>query len=224
MLLQFALGRPGAGHGGSLISLALAANASRMLLFPALLAVVFAYVREPSWAGLAAVAAAAGGLALTHPPHVALVVIVLAGFLVARALLARQDVGPLAAALAAVIVQQARSRSGCCRSCGRPRRTTRSGKLHRAFANYRNELDVFGLHRYRLKPELFGRAGAVSVAAIALLPFAVFARRRLWAAFALGGMLAAYAVSLSRSERSPADGRGASRRRRWCSRRCTSRA
>jgi hypothetical protein len=34
------------------------------------------------------------------------------------------------------------------------------------------------------------------VAAIALLPFAVFARRRLWAAFALGGMLAAYAVSL----------------------------
>ena len=74
----------------------------RMLLFPALLAVVFAYVREPSWAGLAAVAAAAGAIALTHPPHSALVVIVLAGFLVARALLARQDVGPLAAALAAV--------------------------------------------------------------------------------------------------------------------------
>ena len=169
-----------------------------MLLFRALLAVVFAYVRGPSWAGLAAVAAASGALALTHPPHVALVVIVLAGFLlVARALLARQDVGPLAAGAGC------RDRSGrrggalaAADRAGDRRHNPGAGELHRAFANYRNELDVFGLHRYRLKPELFGRAGAVSVAAIALLPFAVFARRRLWAAFALGGMLAAYAVSL----------------------------
>jgi len=197
VLLQFALLGLAPGHGGSLISLGLAANASRMLLFPALLAVVFAYVREPSWTRLAAVAAAAGALSLTHPPHAALVVIVLAGFLVARALLARQDVKTLAAALAAVIVP-----AGAVALWLLPivRETTAhnpgAGELHRAFANYRNEIDVFGLHRYRLKPELFGRAGAVSVAAIALLPFAIFARRRLWAAFALGGMLAAYAIAL----------------------------
>jgi 6-pyruvoyl-tetrahydropterin synthase-like protein len=197
VLLQFALLGLAPGHGGSLISLGLAANASRMLLFPALLAVVFAYVREPSGPGLAAIAAAAGALSLTHPPHAALVVIVLAGFLVARALLARQDVKTLVAALAAVIVPAAAVALWLLPVV---RETTAhnpgAGELHRAFANYRNELDVFGLHSYRLKPELFGRAGAVSVAAIALLPFAVFARRRLWAAFALGGMLAAYAVAL----------------------------
>jgi hypothetical protein len=197
VLLQFALLGLAPGHGGSLVSLALAANASRMLLFPALLAVVFAYVREPSWPLLGAVAAAAGALTLTHPPHAALVAIVLAGFLVARAVLARRDVVPIAAALAAVIVPAGAValwllpivRETAAHNPG-------SSELHRAFANYRNELDVFGLHRYRLKPELFGRAGSVSVAALVLLPLAVFARRRLWAALALGGMLAAYAVSL----------------------------
>jgi hypothetical protein len=34
------------------------------------------------------------------------------------------------------------------------------------------------------------------VAALALLPFAILARRRLWASFVLGGMLAAFAVTL----------------------------
>ena len=197
VLLQFAMLGLAPGHGGSLVSLALAANASRMLVFPALLALVFAYVRQPSWVGLASVAAAAGALSLTHPPHAALVVIVLAGFLIARALLARRDMVPLAAALAAVILPAAAVaawllpivRETAAHNPG-------SGELHRAFANYRNELDVFGLHRYRLKPELFGRAGAVSVAALALLPLAVFARRRLWAALALGGMLATFAVAL----------------------------
>ena len=197
VLLQFALLGLAPGHGGSLISLALAANASRMLVFPALLALVFAYVRRPSWPGLASVAAAAGALTLIHPPHAALVVIVLAGFLGARALLARRDLVPLGAALAGVIVP-----AGAVALWLLPivRETVAhnpgTNELHRAFANYRNELDVFGLHRYRLKPELFGRAGIVSVAALTLLPLAVFARRRLWAAFVLGGMLAAFIVSL----------------------------
>jgi hypothetical protein len=197
VLLQFALLGLAPGHGGSLISLALAANASRMLVFPALLALVFAYVRSPSWPGLASVAAAAGALTLIHPPHAALVLIVLAGFLGARALLARRDLVPLGAALAAVIVP-----AGAVALWLLPivRETVAHNpgatELQRAFANYRNELDVYGLHRYRLKPELFGRAGIVSVAALALLPLAIFARRRLWAAFALGGLLAAFIVSL----------------------------
>jgi hypothetical protein len=197
VLLQFALLGLAPGHGGSFVSLPLAADASRMLIFPALLAVFFAYVREPSWAGLAAIAAAAGALTLTHPPHAALVVIVLAGFLVARALLARQDVVPIALGLAAVIVPAGAAalwllpivRETAAHNPG-------TSELHRAFANYRNELDVFGLHRYRLKPELFDRAGSVSVAAIVLLPLAVFARRGLWASLVLGGMLAAFAISL----------------------------
>ena len=179
------------------MSLALAANASRMLVLPALLALVFMYVREPSWQLLVSVAAAAGAMTLIHPPHSALVLIVLGGFLVVRALMARQDVGAIAAAIAAVAIPTAAVgvwllpvvRDTVAHNPG-------AAEVHRAFANYRHELDVFGLHSYRLKPDVFGRGGAAAVAALALLPFAVFARRRLWASFVLGGMLAAFAVTL----------------------------
>ena len=168
-----------------------------MLVLPALLALVFLYVREPSWQLLASVAAAAGAMTLIHPPHSVLVLIVLGGFLVVRALLARQDVGAIAAAIAAVAIPTAAVgvwllpivRDTVAHNPG-------AAEVHRAFANYRHELDVFGLHSYRLKPDVFGRGGAAAVAALALLPFAVFARRRLWASFVLGGMLAAFAVTL----------------------------
>jgi len=197
MLASFALLGLAPGHGGSLVSLPLAANASRMLILPALLALVFAYVREPSWPLLTSVAAAAGAMTLTHPPHSALVLIVLGGFLVARALLARRDIVPIGAALLAVAVP-----TGAVALWLRPllhetaAHNPGAKELHHAFASYPTELDVFGLHSYRLKPELFGRGGAIAVAALVLLPLAVFARRRLWAALALGGMLAALAASL----------------------------
>ena len=185
------------GHGGSYVSLSLAANASRMLVLPALLALVFLYVRSPSWQLLISVSAAAGAMTLIHPPHSALVLIVLAGFLVVRALMSRQDVGAIAAAIAAVAIPTAAVgvwllpivRETVAHNPG-------AAEVHRAFANYRHELDVFGLHSYRLKPDVFGRGGAAAVAALALLPFAVFARRKLWASFVLGGMLAAFAVTL----------------------------
>ena len=197
MLVSFALLGLAPGHGGSVVSLPLAANASRMLILPALLALVFLYVREPSWALLASVAAAAGAMTLTHPPHSALVLVVLGGFLVARALLVRRDLVPLGAALLAVVVP-----TGAVALWLKPildetgAHNPAAKELRRAFASYPNELDVFGLHSYRLKPELFGRGGAIAVAALVVLPLTVFAWRRLWAALALGGMLAALAVSL----------------------------
>ncbi len=197
LLASFALLGLAPGHGGSYVSLALAANASRMLVLPALLALVFLYVRSPSWQLLVSVAAAAGAMSLIHPPHSALVLILLAGFLVVRLLLAREDVASIAAALAAVAIPTAAVavwllpivRETVAHNPG-------PGEVHRAFANYRHELDVFGLHSYRLKPDVFGRGGAVAVATLALLPFAILARRRLWASFVLGGMLAAFAVTL----------------------------
>ena len=197
MLVSFALLGLAPGHGGSVVSLPLAANASRMLILPALLALVFAYVRDPAWPVLASVAAAAGAMTLTHPPHSALVLVVLGGFLVARALLVRRGLVPLGGALLAVAVP-----TGAVALWLRPilhetaAHNPGAKELRRAFASYPNELDVFGLHSYRLKPELFGRGGAIAVAALLLLPLAVLARRRLWAALALGGMLAVFAVSL----------------------------
>src|SRR5919204_224486 len=71
-----------------------------------------------------------------------------------------------------------------------------ASELRRAFAGYGEELDVFGLHSYRLTPELFGRAGAIAVAALALLPLAVVAHRRMWGAFVLGAMVATLAIAL----------------------------
>jgi hypothetical protein len=197
LLAQFALLGLAPGHGGAFVSLPLAADASRMLVLPALLALVFIYVRVPSWQLLASIAAAAGAMTLIHPPHSALVLIVLAGFLAVRALLYPHDLRPLATAVAAVAVPTAAVgvwllpilRETSAHNPGH-------AELRRAFAHYPYELDVFSLHSYRLKPELFGRTGAVAVAALVLIPLAVFARRRLWSAFVLGGMLIGFAVAL----------------------------
>jgi hypothetical protein len=186
------------GHGGAFVSLPLAADASRMLVLPALLAIVFAYVREPSWRLLATVAAGAGAMTLIHPPHSALVLVVLAGFVAARALFDLRAAGPAAAAFVAVALPTAAVAAWL-----RPvvdstvAHNPGHSELRRAFANYPYELDVFGLHSYRLKPELFGRTGSLAVAALVLLPLAVFARRRMWSAFVLGGMLLGFAVALS---------------------------
>jgi hypothetical protein len=197
-IVQFSLLGLAPGHGGAYTSLALPATASRALLLPALLALVFAYVREPSWPLLASVAAASTAMALVHPSHSVLVAVGLTGFLVVRAVLdARDDATRVGAALAAILVP-----TGLAVLWLLPivRETVSHnpshGEVRRAFVNYGRQLDVFSVHSYRLAPELFGRAGAVAVASLALVPLALFAYRRMWAAFVLGAMLAIFAVAL----------------------------
>ena len=81
------------------------ATASRTLLLPTLLALVFVYVREPSWPVLASVVAASTAMTLVHPSYSVLVAIGLVGFLLVRALLDRRhDVRHIGAALAAIVV------------------------------------------------------------------------------------------------------------------------
>jgi hypothetical protein len=197
-LAEFALLGLASGHGGAYESMALPATASRTLILPALLALVFMYVREPSGAGLASVAAASTAMTLVHPSYSVLVAVGLVGFLAVRALLdQRHDVKHIGAALGAIavpaglvvlwllpIVRETASHS--------PSRV----ELNRAFAAYGNELDIFSRHSYRLAPELYGRAGAIAVASLLLLPLAVFAHRRMWAALVLGSMLATFTVTL----------------------------
>jgi hypothetical protein len=62
---------------------------------------------------------------------------------------------------------------------------------------YASQLVVFSPDRYHLKPEVFGRTGAVAVAALVLVPIAAAAARRRWAAFVLGGSLTVLALELS---------------------------
>src|SRR5207237_46532 len=52
------------------------------------------------------------------------------------------------------------------------------------------------LHHFRLAPEVFGRTGAVAVAALVLVPLAGLAGRRRWAAFVLGGSLVVLVLTL----------------------------
>lgn len=197
LLAGFALLGLAPGHGGAFVSLALPGNTSRALLVPALLALVFSYVREPSWPLLASIAAVSLATTLVHPSHVVFVAIGVAGFLVARLLLTRRDGARIGATLGAVVVP-----AGASILWLRPvldqtaSYDPTGGEVRRAFANYPGQLDVFGAHSYRLTPELFGRAGAIAVAVLALLPLVILARRRLWAAFVLGGMLATFALAL----------------------------
>jgi hypothetical protein len=137
-------------------------------------------------------------MSLVHPSYSILVAIGLLGFLLVRLILdVRHDVVHVGAALLAIVVP-----AGLVAVWLLPiiRETAshnpRSSELRRAFASYGRELDVSSLHSYRLAPELYGRAGAIAVATLILLPLAVFAHRRMWAAYVLGAMLAVFAVTL----------------------------
>jgi hypothetical protein len=185
-------------HGGAFAHLALPATASALLLVPAVLALTFAYVREPSRALLGAIACASLALTLVHSTYTLFVALPLAGFLVVRALVARGDARRLAAALAALLVPAAAVIAWLLpivreTASHRPA----EGELERALARYADQLQIAADGAYRLAPEVVARAGAVPVAALALVPLAALAlRRERWAAFVLGGALAVLTVVL----------------------------
>ncbi len=186
-----------AGSGGSYTSLALPATAARQLLVPAVIALFFAYVAKRSWTGLAAVGVASGSLALVHPTYALFVLIPLAGYVVARALLARTELVEGVAGLVAVVLP-----AGAVALWLRPiaRETVSvnpsAAEVQRALGHYKGQLDVFSDGSYRLAPEVFARTGAVAVAALFAVPLAVLAAKRRWAAFVLGGFLAVLVLML----------------------------
>jgi hypothetical protein len=69
-------------------------------------------------------------------------------------------------------------------------------EVKRALAHYQGQLDVFSDGGYRLAPEVLGRSGAVAVLALLAVPLAVFAAKRRWAAFVLGGFVAVLVLML----------------------------
>ena len=185
-----------AGHGGAWASLAQPSAAARLLLAPAVVALVFAWLRSPEWSRLLAVAASGLALALVHPTYALFVALPLGGFLVARTALGGADVSRLAAALGAFlapvgavflwllpVVRDTVSHDPS------------AGELTRALNRYAAQLDIVG-GGYRLAPSVLGRSGAVAVAALALVPLAALAPRRRWSAFVLGGTLAVLVVLL----------------------------
>jgi hypothetical protein len=171
----------GPGHGGSYPTLSLPGTASRQLLAPAAIALFFA--GRP-----AATAAIFGALALAHPTYAIFLLIPLTVYALVRAYAWRAWWPQLAAAVVPTaltllwlkpIVDETVSHD------------PGPAERLRAVQQYGDQLVVTNDHHYRLTPELFGRSGAVAVAALFLLPAAGLALKRgRWAAFVLGGVVA----------------------------------
>jgi hypothetical protein len=196
VIAQVALTGVAAGHGGSFTSLALPATASRQLLVPALLALFFTHMRRPSWPLFLSTAAAAGTLALVHPTYALFVGVPLVGYVLARALLVRRELVPALTGLAALAVPTVVALAWLRPVVEATTVHNPSGdEVRRAFAQYPGQL-TGTLHRYHVAARLFTRSGAVAVAGLLSIPLAVFASRRRWAAWVIGGSLAVFALTL----------------------------
>jgi hypothetical protein len=185
------------GHGGAYTALAAPPTASRQLLVPAVVALFFLSLDEAPWAARAGVAAGGLALALVHPTYALFLAVPLAGFVLARAIAARADVRAGLLGLGALLVPTALALLWL-----RPvvneavSHDPSKAETLRALRHYGDQLDVWSPDRYRLAPEVLGRGGAVAVAALLLVPIAVPAARRRWAALVLGGSAAVLALML----------------------------
>jgi hypothetical protein len=135
---------------------------------------------------------------LVHPTYAVFLCLPLAGYVAARAVMARAEVLAGAAAVFAVALPTAAVSLWLLPTV----RSTAShtpglSELERAFEQYPGQLDVFSAESYRLAPELFARGGAIAVVALALIPLAALAPLRRWAAFVLGGSLVVLALTLT---------------------------
>jgi hypothetical protein len=187
-----------AGHGGAYISLALPATVSRQILAPAALALAFATIRTPTRGLIASTAAASFALVVVHPTYALFVLLPFVGFLAVRVAWTREDLRSGALALAALAVP-----AGLFAAWLYPiLRDTRSvspgaGEKERGLAQYHDQLVISSAHSYHLAPALFGRTGAVAIAALLLVPLAALAARRRWAAYVVGGALTVLALTLA---------------------------
>jgi hypothetical protein len=162
----------GPGHGGSYATLSQPGAAARQLLVPAALALFFTR-------NLPATAVVFGALALVHPTYALFLLIPLlavAAWEWRSYLVAVVPVGAVLLWLRPIVDQT---------NTHNPSAAQRANDI----AQYRDQLVVTNLHHFRLAPEVFGRSGAVAVAALVLLPVTAFALRATWARFVLGGAL-----------------------------------
>jgi hypothetical protein len=185
------------GSGGAYTLLSLPATSSRQLLVPAALALALAAMRSHSVALYASAGAASFALAVVHPTYALFLWVPFVGFVALRALWTPQDLRPGLAALSALVVPASLFLAWLIPLAADTVSVTPNlEEVRRAFEQYPGQLDVRSVSSYSLAPEVFTRSGPVAIAALALLPLAAFASRRRWAAFAVGGSLAVFALML----------------------------
>jgi hypothetical protein len=201
VLAQVGLTALAPSYGGAFTALGLPATGSRQLLLPAAVTLALgACVSETQTlrrAALASAAAAGLGLAVVHPTYAIFLWLPFFGFLLVRSLVARDEAGRIAAALAALVVPAA-AYFVWLLPVVRDTASVGPGaeELERAFRQYPGQLEGSPDGLYSLAPEVFGRAGAVAIAALLAVPLAGLALRSRWASYVLGGFLAVAAVLL----------------------------
>jgi hypothetical protein len=176
------------GHGGTYPLLVRPSVSARQIFVPAVLALVFAQARDPSKQTLLTIGAASLALALVHPTYALFLCLPLAGWLVVSALFERGEVRRIAASLGAVAIPV-----GAVTLALLPLRNETI--LSPETRHFGAQLVVHG-SSYHLAPQVFGRSGAVAVAALVLVPLAALGRPRLWSSFVLGGSLAVLTAML----------------------------
>jgi hypothetical protein len=135
-------------------------------------------------------------LAFVHPTYVLFLLVVLGGFVLARALAARRDLVVGAKGLA-LVAAPAAGVVAWLLPIVRDTVSFEPGRVERARAcrRYADWL-VGGCTHYRLDGAVLVRGGAVAIAGLALVPLACLALRRRWAALVVGGSVALLALVL----------------------------
>jgi len=184
------------GNGGAYTALALPATAARQILVPAALALALATMRKPSLGLVASAGLASLVLAAVHPTYAIFLWIPFGGFLAVRCAWRREPMRSGALALGALVVPAGlflvwlvpvvRSTASV---------SPDAGERARAFDQYAGQLRG-SVDHFSLAPQVFGRSGAVAVAALLLIPLTALASRRRWAAYVVGGSLAVFAITL----------------------------
>jgi hypothetical protein len=173
---------------GWLQFLAQPGGAARLLLIPALLALVFAYVADGGLPLLGAAAASGFSLAVVHPSYVIFVALPVCGFLLARAILSDgADTGPLVAGIGAVVVPAGLFFSWLVQFLG-----DTGNRPPVRFTQQVEEIST-GL---QLRPEQMAWGGGIKVAAFVAVPLALLASGRRWGAYVLGGTASLAVIAL----------------------------
>ena len=174
-------------------------GAARHLLVPALLALVFWYVRGGGAPALAAVAAASFALAVVHPNYAPYAALVLGGCLLARSGILRRvrgDAAALGISIAVLALATAAFAAWLWPTVADTASFTPSAAgTARDLARYPGVFEGTA-DSFSVDPAAITRRGGLVVAALLAVPLAAFAGRRLWAALVLGASLAVLAVLL----------------------------
>lgn len=183
----------GAAATGRFETLPQPQSATLMLLATAVIALAFAFAVEGGLVTWLCLAAASFALSAIHISYTPMLVLLLAGFLVARAILIRgweplltrtaaalgAIIGPFAVLLA-LLLPVISGTSGF---------TPASTQLSHDASRYGDLVSHFG-HWIAMNPGAIARAGTLVVAGLLVVPFALLASTRLWAALVVGGTLA----------------------------------